>query len=154
MPQLSHSVDKGAAASLPWSVPQSSGPANENFGDAYQANTASPVRVSIYTGAVAVRPRLDLLTESAALQVLGDDVTRLMKSVLDVELETVEARTETRISVSQVLRGGAAIASGFALMCLVGTMASGVPLMHPLLAILILIGGIGFASMSFFGAGS
>jgi hypothetical protein len=62
--------------------------------------------------------------------------------------------TQHVLTVPQVLRGGAFIAIGFALLCLIGTMASGATLMHPLLALLILIAGLGFATMSLFGARS
>jgi hypothetical protein len=62
--------------------------------------------------------------------------------------------TQHLLTVPQVLRGGAFIAIGFALLCLIGTMASGATLMHPLLALLVLIAGLGFATMSLFGARS
>jgi hypothetical protein len=61
---------------------------------------------------------------------------------------------ERRITVRQVLRGGGLVAMGFALLCLIGTMATGALLMHPLLAVLLLVAGLGFAAMSFFGAGT
>jgi len=51
------------------------------------------------------------------------------------------------VEVSAVLKGGAAVAFSFALMCMIGNQISGTILLHPLLAWLLILSSIGFYLM-------
>jgi hypothetical protein len=53
------------------------------------------------------------------------------------------------ISLTSVLRGGAAIAGAFGLVCATGSTLSGMTLMHPLLSLVLIVGSLGFYAMSF-----
>jgi hypothetical protein len=57
--------------------------------------------------------------------------------------------TSDHVSVPKVLRGAAAITFAFAAVCWVGTLLGGTVLIHPLLAILLLLASAGFFAMSF-----
>jgi hypothetical protein len=53
------------------------------------------------------------------------------------------------VSLTSILRGGAAIAGAFGLVCAIGSALSGVTLMHPLLSLVLIVGSLGFYAMSF-----
>jgi hypothetical protein len=72
-------------------------------------------------------------------------------SLLDqVPTEKEDTRSSgDSVSLTLALRSGAAIAGSFGLVCGIGSVISGVPLMHPLLSLLIIVGSIGFYAMSY-----
>jgi hypothetical protein len=80
------------------------------------------------------------------------DATKLV-AVLDSSHEQIreakisEKRSEL-VSVEAVLRAGAAVTGGFAIVCGLGTYLGGVVLLHPLLALLLLVASLGFYLMS------
>jgi hypothetical protein len=63
--------------------------------------------------------------------------------------DTDDTRIRSRtVYKTDVIRGGALIAGSFATFCLVVTLVGVVPLMHPFLALLIIVASIGFFAIS------
>ncbi len=121
------------------------------------ANTVSlritDFRVPYGTGN-SIRTRGSAATEVTDIRAIAEglmfDTTRLV-SIIEAQkprsLETAEP-IEEMVSVVKVLRGGSALTGSFAIVCGVGTALSGITLIHPLLAAILLVSSLGFFFMS------
>ena len=83
------------------------------------------------------------------------DATRMV-AILDsirhpVPAENLAAEQQQAdvVSIKAVLRVGAAVTGTFAVVCGLGNILSGTMLLHPLIAVLLVVGSIGFYLMSF-----
>ena len=103
----------------------------------------------------SIRTRGSAATEVTDIRAIAEglmfDTTRLV-SIIEAQhprpLETAEP-VEEMVSVVKVLRRGSALAGSFAIVCGVGTALSGSTLIHPLLAVILLLSSLGFFLMSF-----
>jgi hypothetical protein len=77
------------------------------------------------------------------------DATALVAQLdlLDAPREQAVARAPDVVAVSAVLKGGAAVTAAFAVVCIVGSHASGTVLLHPLLAWVLALMSSGFYLM-------
>jgi hypothetical protein len=95
---------------------------------------------TIGTGGFAFPSAYRPLRNSGSVNI-GEVAENLMCSATTNSFDT--------ISLTSVLRGGAAIAGAFGLVCATGSALSGVTLMHPLLSLVLIVGSLGFYAMSF-----
>jgi hypothetical protein len=110
---------------------------------------------TIGTGGLAVPSAYRPLRNSGSVNIRAEnlmyDATKLVALLEEARAPAnlAAASSSDTVSVTSTLRGGAAIAGAFGLVCGIGSALSGVTLMHPLLSLVLILGSLGFCAMSF-----
>jgi hypothetical protein len=82
------------------------------------------------------------------------DTTRLVSELDKIRpAQAVDAAPSSRnelVTIVSVLQGASAVTLAFSILCGVGSLMSGTVLLHPLLALVLIVSSAGFLAMSFF----
>jgi hypothetical protein len=111
------------------------------------ANTETVVQLFPSNGLSQRTTGTDLVDVRAFAETIVSDATALMSRLEQIESFSGPLQDEDSVPIATVLRSGAAIVGGFALLCVVGTGLTGTVLLHPLLAWSLILMSVGFYAM-------